>query len=259
MAHWEPPFRVVLDRFSKKPPLQVEYLAELPPSPAAAPLGRNFRQPPLVHPLDEKPSPMSSAGHDDLRVIELRPLVRQCLTGDQGAMLALVERFRGQVFGLCYRMLGQRQDAEDAAQETFVRVLKNLHRWDPGRDFEPWLLAIAGNRCRTALSSRKRRPASDGMVELVPDDAPDQRAAQHLAEEVQLVLATVRDEYRQAFVLFHQHELSYAEIAKSMSVPLGTVKTWVHRARKDLIGELRRRGALPESRVPESRHEVPRV
>jgi RNA polymerase sigma-70 factor (ECF subfamily) len=174
-------------------------------------------------------------------------------------MLALVERFRGQVFGLCYRMLNQRQDAEDAAQETFVRVLKNLHRWDPGRDFEPWLLAIAGNRCRTALSSRKRRlasdsPASSGIVEQLPDDAPDQRAAEHLGEEVQLALATVRDEYRQAFVLFHENEFSYAEIAESMSVPLGTVKTWVHRARKELIEELRRRGV-----VPESRHALPRV
>lgn len=169
-------------------------------------------------------------------------------------MLALVERFHGQVFGLCYRMLGQRQDAEDASQETFVRVLKNLHRWDPTRDFEPWLLAIAGNRCRTALSSRKRRPAWDGMVEQLPDDAPDERAAEHLGEEVQLALGALRDEYRQAFVLFHEHELSYAEIAETMDVPLGTVKTWVHRARRELIDELRRRGV-----VPEPRHELPRV
>jgi RNA polymerase sigma factor, sigma-70 family len=197
---------------------------------------------------------MSAPGHCDLRVLELRPLVQRCLAGDQHAMLALVERFRGQVFGLCYRMLGQRQDAEDAAQETFVRVLKNLHRWDPGRDFEPWLLAIAGNRCRTALSSRKRRPTADSMVEQLPDDAPDERAAQHLGEEVQRALAVVRDEYRQAFVLFHEHELSYTEIAESMSVPLGTIKTWVHRARRELIEELRRRGV-----VPESRHAVPRV
>ena len=82
---------------------------------------------------------------------DLATLVSHCLAGDQGAMIALVDRFKGQVFGLCYRMLGQRQDAEDAAQETFVRVLKNLHRWDQARDFEPWLLAIAGNRCRTAF------------------------------------------------------------------------------------------------------------
>ena len=160
-------------------------------------------------------------------------------------MIALVERFRGQVFGLCFRMLGQRQDAEDAAQETFVRVLKNLHRWDPARDFEPWLLAIAGNRCRTALAARMRRPTSEGLAEQIADDAPDMQAARQLSEEVSLALANVRVDYRQAFVLFHEHELSYGEIAEAMSVPLGTVKTWVHRARRELVEQLRQRGVVP--------------
>jgi RNA polymerase sigma-70 factor (ECF subfamily) len=173
-------------------------------------------------------------------------LVRTCLAGDQVAMLGLVERFRGQVFGLCYRMLGQRQDAEDAAQETFVRVLKNLHRWDPERAFEPWLFAIAGNRCRTALASRKRRPVPEASVEQLADKTPDTRPAEHLAEEVHLALAGLRDDYRQAFVLFHEHELSYAEIGASMDIPIGTVKTWVHRARRELIDKLRQRGAIPE-------------
>src|SRR5437762_3165298 len=177
---------------------------------------------------------------------DLVQLVSQCLAGDQRSMLALVERFQGQVFGLCYRMLGQRQDAEDAAQETFVRVLKNLHRWDQARDFAPWLLTIAGNRCRTALALRRRRPIAEPAVELLADDAPDERPAQHLAEEVHLALAELRPEYRQAFVLFHEQELSYAEIAAAMEVPLGTIKTWVHRARRALIDHLSRRGAIPE-------------
>ncbi len=190
---------------------------------------------------------MSGSGHSDLQQhSDLQTLVAQCLTGDQAAMLALVERFRGQVFGLCYRMLGQRQDAEDAAQETFVRVLKNLHRWDRERDFEPWLFAIAGNRCRTALAARKRRPTAEAVLDIIPDKEPDHRPAQHLAEEVQLALATLRDEYRQAFVLFHEQELSYADIATAMEVPLGTIKTWVHRARRELIDYLRKRGAIPE-------------
>lgn len=192
---------------------------------------------------------MSSPAHDDLQT-----LVQQCLAGNQPAMLALVERFRGQVFGLCYRMLGQRQDAEDAAQETFVRVLRNLHRWDPERAFEPWLLAIAGNRCRTAISTRRRRPAGEGLIDQIPDTTPDEQAAASLSEEVHRALAGVRPEYRQAFVLFHEQELSYAEIAEAMEVPLGTIKTWVHRARRELIDQLRRRGV-----VPESRHAVPRV
>lgn len=180
---------------------------------------------------------------------DLRQLVGRCLVGDQGAMLALVRRFQSQVFGLCYRMLCQREDAEDAAQETFVRVLKNLHRWDASRDFEPWLLAIAGNRCRTALASRRRRPVAELEVEQIADDAPDCRAASQLAEEVQLALADLRDDYRQAFVLFHEQELSYAEIAEAMAVPLGTVKTWVHRARRELIERLSRRGAIPARQV----------
>ena len=163
-------------------------------------------------------------------------------------MLALVQRFQGRVFGLCYRMLGNREDAEDAVQETFVRVLKNLAKWDHERDFEPWLFAIAGNRCRTALASRKRRPTSQAFVEPVPDHRPDVAPANQLAEEVQLGLDQLRADYRQAFVLFHQHELSYEQIAATMSRPLGTVKTWIHRARLELIRFLQQRDVLEDSR-----------
>lgn len=163
-------------------------------------------------------------------------------------MTHLVERFRGQVFGLCYRMLGQRQDAEDAAQETFVRVLKNLGGWDQGRDFEPWLLAIAGNRCRTALAKRMRRPLSKVLDESVVDPAPNWQAARGLAEEVSRALSHLRFEYRQAFVLFHVHQRSYAEIAEALNCPEGTVKTWVHRARRELIEQLCSREVVVESR-----------
>ena len=179
---------------------------------------------------------------------DLRGVVKRCLAGDQAAMLTLVERFRGQVYGLCYRMLGQRQDAEDAVQETFVRVLRNLHRWDAERDFQPWLFAIAGNRCRTALAARRRRPFADVSVELAVDDTPDRRAADSLAEELGLALAQLRPEYELAFRLFHERELSYGQIAETMGVPLGTVKTWVHRARRELIERLRERGAIPRER-----------
>lgn len=165
-------------------------------------------------------------------------------------MLELVEMHQGRVFALCYRMLGQRQDAEDAAQETFVRALKSLHRWDANRDFEPWLLAIAGNRCRTALSNRKRRPTLQPLLEPHPDRAPDDEPARCLAEEVRLALAELRDEYRQAFVLFHEQQLSYAEIGEALDRPLGTIKTWVHRARKEMIDFLRRREATQPERLP---------
>ena len=174
-------------------------------------------------------------------------LVNRCLAGEHTAMIQLVDCYRGQVFGLCYRMLGQRQDAEDMTQETFIRVLKNLGRWDQQRDFEPWLLAIAGNRCRTQLASRMRKPAPQALADNIPDKAPDMQAANQLAEEVDMGLGRLRDKYRQAFVLFHENELSYAEIAEVMECPLGTVKTWVHRARRELINHLRKRGVVEES------------
>jgi RNA polymerase sigma-70 factor (ECF subfamily) len=187
------------------------------------------------------------AGRDIPPADELRPLVRRCLGGCQSAMLELVKRFQGPVFGLCYRMLGRREDAEDATQETFIRVLRSLSRWDEARDFEPWLLAIAGNRCRTALANRKRKPTPDSLDDIATV-AETEKHGSHLAEEVQRALGQVRDEYRQAFVLFHEHEKSYGEIAEMMDVPLGTVKTWVHRARRDLIEQLKQRGAVEDVR-----------
>lgn len=177
---------------------------------------------------------------------DLAFLVNRCLDGNQASFGELVARFRGQVYGLCYRMLGQREDAEDATQETFVRVVRNLHRWDQQRAFEPWLLTIAGNRCRTRLSKRMRRPSSVTLEHPIPDTWHLQHDATHLAEELDLVLSTIREEYRQAFNLFHQKEMCYEEIAARMEVPLGTVKTWVHRARRELILKLRKRGVLSE-------------
>lgn len=177
---------------------------------------------------------------------EVRELVRCCLRGDQWAMRDLVERFQGQVFGLCYRMLGNRQDAEDAAQETFIRVLKNLSRWDATRDFEPWLLAIAGNRCRTALSARRRR-ASEPLVEIPSWNAcRESQTAAHLAEEVERGLHRLRPDYRQAFVLFHQNQMPYEQIAETMSRPVGTIKTWIHRARRELMEYLIQREVIGE-------------
>lgn len=179
---------------------------------------------------------------------ELAVLVNSCLSGDQISFRELVHRFRGQVYGLCYRMLRHREDAEDATQETFLRVARNLDRWDPERAFEPWLLTIAGNRCRTKLAKRMRRPGMITLEHPVQDDWQFQNDAKLLAEELELALQAVRDDYRRAFMLFHTHELCYDEIARQMDVPLGTVKTWVHRARRELICRLRKRGVLGDSR-----------
>lgn len=153
----------------------------------------------------------------------------------------LMSRFQGPVFGLCYRMLRQRQDAEDAVQETFVRAFRSLRRWDSSREFEPWLLAIAGNRCRTSLAKRMRQPVARSMEYSIERQEPDLEPLTLLEEEVDLALNGMRLEYRRAFSLFHEMNLSYAEIAERMQVPVGTVKTWVHRARREMVRSLSER------------------
>ena len=180
---------------------------------------------------------------------ELSILVDNCLAGDQLAIGRLVDRFRGLVYGLCFRMLGQKEDAEDATQETMVRVVRNLHRWDPNRAFEPWLLTIAGNRCRTKLAKRIRRPAHHTLEQPLTDSRWLEEEANLLREEIELALSDIRPEYRNAFKLFHEKEMCYAEIAETLSIPLGTVKTWVHRARREIVLKLRKRGLFGDSKL----------
>jgi RNA polymerase sigma-70 factor (ECF subfamily) len=141
-------------------------------------------------------------------------------------------------------MLGQREDAEDATQETFLRVVRNLHRWDNERPFEPWLLTIAGNRCRTRLAKKMKQPTPISLDYPVEDRQNERGSDVLLSEEVDMVLRDLRSEHRMVFQLFHKQELGYAEIADRMQVPIGTIKTWVHRARRDIIARLRARGAL---------------
>ena len=178
---------------------------------------------------------------------ELKLLVNRCVAGHASAQIDFIDRFEGPVFGFCLRMLRHREDAEDCTQETFIRVLRNLHRWDSARKIEPWLFTIAGNRCRTRLSKRGRRPPACSLEMPVEDNSQQYRDAELLSEEIELALRDLRDEYRTAFSLFHRQELSYEEISEEMGVPLGTIKTWVHRARRELIVRLRTRGVIGET------------
>lgn len=183
---------------------------------------------------------------DDIRV-----LVNQALQGDQSAMLQIVERYKQRVFGLCFRMLGQREDAEDISQEAFLRVLNNLTNWDQNRAFEPWLMTIAANRCRTQLARRKSNLAPQTLPFAPSDERwTNESRAEQLLEEIQLAVDTLPRSHARAFTLFHQKQLSYAEIATELGVPQGTVKTWVHRARHELIRRLTLRQVL------ETCHEV---
>jgi RNA polymerase sigma-70 factor, ECF subfamily len=170
-------------------------------------------------------------------------LVQRCLGGEEAAARELVERFQSLVFSLCFRMLGQREDAEDVAQDVFLRTFRSLKAWDPKRALKPWILAIAANRCRTAL---KQRPRNSGRtLHLNQAIATGSNDSRELADELETAVCGLRDDYRLCFLLFYQEDLSCAEIADVMNCPEGTVKTWLHRARRELADRLRRRGVVP--------------
>jgi RNA polymerase sigma factor (sigma-70 family) len=178
-------------------------------------------------------------------------LVRCCLRGDADAVRALVERFQAEVYGLCVRLLNHRHDAEDVSQEVFLRVFRSLRRWDASRPLRPWIMGITVNRCRTWLTQRARRPEP---VDYLQDTArtPAADDAAELLREIEAAVATLRPEYRAVFALYHEQGQPYEDIAAALGRPVGTIKTWLHRARLEVLDRLRQRGMVSAELNPES-------
>jgi len=170
-------------------------------------------------------------------------LVDNCLKQDPPSMRVLVERFQPTVLGLCCRMLHHSHDAEDVTQEVFVRVFRSLASWDASRPLRPWIVSIAVNRCRTWLSRRGTRPEPVDFLHetLGREDSPD---SGELLHEIRTALEAMREDYRLVFVMFHEQGLSLEEVAAAMQRPSGTIKTWLHRTRAELLDCLRKRGMV---------------
>src|SRR5512137_383123 len=181
-------------------------------------------------------------------------LARAAARGDRPAFARLVDLHRRAVFGLTLRLLQDPEESRDAAQETFVRAWGAIATFDTAQPFRPWVLRIARNH---ALDLLRRRVPASRQVALDADAeegapavelAGDGPGADTLLERAQTratleaAVAALPANYREVVQLFHVEQLSYKEIAQTLDVPMGTVMTWLHRARGKLRATLIEQG-----------------
>jgi RNA polymerase sigma-70 factor (ECF subfamily) len=178
-----------------------------------------------------------------LKPIETR-LARLARKGDQRAFAEIVDLYKDKLFHLAYRMMNNRQEAEDVVQESFLRVYKHLDRYDENQKFSTWIYRIATNLCIDRL--RKRRPVYsldaenadheglDGYA-MLPNDDRTPESEMLLSETQQIIrdaMETLPAKYKSVMVLRYLQDLSLQEISEVLDMPVTTVKTRVHRGRE---------------------------
>ena len=191
--------------------------------------------------------------------------VVQAQQGNDDAFTQIVETYQKPIYNLCYRMLGEPGAAEDAAQETFLRVYQNLHKYDSSRAFGTWILSIAAHYCIDLLRKKKFVMFSmdaendDGMAFELPDaSAPDPEAESMKSERhgrLHLLLKDLDDTDRAAVIMRYWHDFSEKEIAQSLNLTVSAVKSRLHRSRRALAGmwtESEMSQASPERRAYET-------
>lgn len=161
------------------------------------------------------------------------------------AFTRLVEQFERPVYNLCYRMLGNAEDAEDAAQETFLRAYQAIRRYDTERSFCTWLLSIAAHYCIDVIRRRRYPTISleDLAVPDIPEIAPGMDAKLSLKEEqrkIRDLLHLLDPVDRAAVVMYYWYDFSYEEICQALSLTSSAVKSRLHRARRAMANEYSR-------------------
>jgi RNA polymerase sigma-70 factor (ECF subfamily) len=165
--------------------------------------------------------------------------VQQVIDGNEDAFTDIVEHFQSPVYNLCYRMLGTPQEAEDAAQESFIRAYRSIHRYDPKRPFATWLLSIAAHYCID--QQRKRHLLSVDLDEImefgIMDDAPDPEKVVTTGEQTELIqkrLAALPVKDRMVLILRYWYDFSEDEICEALEISKSAVKSRLHRARQHM-------------------------
>ncbi len=173
-----------------------------------------------------------------------KTLVRQSCAGDPAAYGELVRRYQRSVFAVCYRFLRERLDAEDAAQEVFLRAHRYLAGFDEERPFGPWIRRIAANTCIDLLQRRGLTPMPlleevDRPVYGDPGGPEQIHIDREQQDRVRRAVASLPEHYRLVIERRHFWEESYQEIADALGLPLNTVKSHLLRGRKLLMERLR--------------------
>jgi len=166
----------------------------------------------------------------------------QAQHGDDDAFTNLVETYQKPVYNLCYRMLGEMEAAEDAAQETFLKAYQNLTRYDRERSFATWLLSIAAHHCIDRLRRRRFNSVSidedeEGQTDIPDHSAPDPESEimkHQQGERLQNCLQSLDPTDRAAVVMRYWQDCSEVEIAQALKLTVPAVKSRLHRARRAL-------------------------
>ena len=171
-------------------------------------------------------------------------LALSALNGDTQAFGALVQRYQAAVYNVCYRLVGERREAEDLAQEAFIRAYQRLQSFDPQRPFGPWMRRVAANLCLNHLGVQRAASYSledewDHPALIQPDNPETLHAKTESAEAIRQALNALPAHYRAVIELRHFHDRSYAEIAGQLGIPLSDVKSHLFRARQILAQKLK--------------------
>jgi RNA polymerase sigma-70 factor (ECF subfamily) len=171
--------------------------------------------------------------HDILRLLEARQYSE--------AFEPLLDRFKGNVFRLAFSIMRNATHAEDVAQDVFVKIWKGLPAYHGGASLSTWIYTITRNTCFTELKRRNRHPtvslqapemeAAAGWIPALQSADPEPGSEM----DVEFLLAKLPENYRRAITLFYLEQKAYEEVALMLGIPLGTVKTLLFRAKKELL------------------------
>ena len=187
----------------------------------------------------------------DLERAKDEELVELSLDGNRDAFRTVVVRYRTPIYNFCYRMVRNPEEAEDISQEVFLRIFRFLDRYNDQWKFSTWIYRIAFNLCVDALRKRKRNLSLDNLIPISAQDLQGELHAKEALPDAEVeqeeqrryirrAIDSLPPKYQTAITLYHLKDMSYEEIARMTDMPIGTVKTRVHRGRRMLVDKLQR-------------------